>query len=215
MIPSRFFYDKKVSRIANILQIRSKTHGSHFTALRILSRLYLGHDASNPPFVPVAKLASEFVEIFGMREDFEINLNVLLQHGFVEANNRLDEFSAKVDSIKITAYGEFMLNALSKAFTYIELVCVDCGMADQGNSNEIAECSNDEYRLYLSYDRMARIQKRLYKADAFLKYLEREEQREIQLFKIHDQARIATSMRSMFDSERIRVLKSARRNIAN
>ncbi len=213
MIPSRFFYDEKVSEIPNVLQIRSKAHGSHFTALRILSRLHSGHDASNPPFVPVAKLLAEFSDIFGMREDFELNLDMLLRHGFVEANNRLDEFSVKVDSIKITAYGLFMLNALSKAFTYLELICSDCAIADQGTANSIAALSNDDYRLYVSYEKMKRVRTRIEKADVFICYLEKEEDREVELFKIYDLPKLSAGMRLSFNSEKLRVLRSAKRNV--
>lgn len=39
MIPSRFFYDERLSLIPNIFQIRSKTLGSHFTALRHIRSL--------------------------------------------------------------------------------------------------------------------------------------------------------------------------------
>jgi GTPase SAR1 family protein len=213
MIPSRFFYDQQHSQIPNLLQIRSKGHGSHFTALRILSRLCVSQDSKNPPFIPVAKLATEFVETFGMREDFEANMDMLLRHGLIEASNRLDEFDSRVDSVKITAYGEFMLNALSRAFTYIELVCLDCAIADASVSNALTEYANDDYRLYIAHERMERVRQRIEKADIFLRYLEREEEREVELYNIHDYPKIVVPMRKAFDVEKIRVLKSAMKNV--
>lgn len=215
MIPSRFFYGEQYSRIPNLLQIRSKVHGSHFTALRILSRLYVGQDTKNPPFIPIAKLLIEFSDIFGMREDFEMNIDLLLKHSLVEANNRLEEFDARVDSVKITSYGEFMLNALSRAFTYIELVSHDCAVADQPIANAVAEYSNEDYQLYLRHERMERVRKRIEKTDHFLTYLEKEEEREIDLFKIHDYPRIVLPMRKAFDLEKTKVLKSAKRNVGD
>lgn len=211
MIPSRFFYDERLSLIPNIFQIRSKTLGSHFTALRLLHGLVLGQDSRNPPFLPVAKLRSELIDSYGMREDLELNLDMLLKHGLVEANNRLDEFSPRVDSVRITPYGLFMLNAMPRSFTYVELVSVDCAIADPETANTIGSLSNDEYILHVSHRRFERVRKRLDKADSFLKYLEDEEQRERDLFKAHDAALFTASMREAFTAEREKVLKSARR----
>src|SRR5262249_34570513 len=136
MIPNRFFYDEQTSLIPNLFQIRSKVLGSHFTALRILRRLVIGHDSSHPPFIPVAKLADEFVENCGMREDVEANTDLLLQHGLVEASNRLEEFSASVDILKATSYGIFLLQFLTHTFSYLELVCSDCAIGDQQAANQ-------------------------------------------------------------------------------
>lgn len=212
MIPNRFFYEENKSKIPNIFQIRSKSNGSHFTALRILSKLAVGQDSKNPPFMPVAKLAFDFVEVYGMKEDFDLNMDMLLKHALVEANNRLEDFDGRVDSVKITVYGEFLLNVLCKAFTYFELVCTDCAISDQLTSNTIASLASDDYNLYIKYERMERIKKRIEKADIFLKYLENEEQRETSIFRTHDSANFTASIRSAFEIERIRVYKSAKRN---
>jgi GTPase SAR1 family protein len=212
MIPNRFFYEENKSKIPNIYQIRSKANGSHFTALRILSKLTIGQDSKNPAFMPVAKLSFDFVEVFGMKEDFDQNMNMLLKHALVESNNRLEEFDGRVDSVKITVYGEFVLNVLCKAFTYFELVCTDCAISDQLTSNTIAALSSDDYSLYLQYERMERIKRRIEKADVFLMYLESEEQRERDIFRTHDSTNFTASIRAAFQIERLRVYKSAKRN---
>jgi hypothetical protein len=213
MIPSRFFYDEQYSRIPNIYQIRSKTLGSHFTALRLLQDLSRGHDAKSPPFLPVAKLLSDYVEVFGMREDFELNMNMLLNYGLIESNNRLEAFDARVDSVKITPYGLFMVNYLCHAFTYIELVCVDCALGDQLTAETIAAYANDDYRLYLSWQKMERVRNRLDKARVFISYLEQEEDREFAIFKLHDREKLTPSISASFKDEEQVVLKSARRNV--
>ena len=147
-----------------------------------------------------------------MRDDFELNADILLKHGLIESNNRLDSFDGRVDSLKITAYGEFMLGALSKAFTYLELVCLDSAIAEQSTANEISQLSVDEYYLHLKHDRMGRIRSRIQKAEVFLTYLSDEERRELDLFKVHDDRRITPQMSEAFVKERQRVLKSAKRN---
>lgn len=212
MIPSRHFYDEKTSRIPNLFQIRSKAHGSHFTAMRILALLLQGQDHRNTAFIPIPKLADSFVEIYSMKEDFELNMDTLLRHGLVEANNRLESFSSMVDAVRITAYGTFMHNALSCAFTYIELVCLDCAIGDQQISNTLTELSNDEYRHYLSHDSIARINTRLQKAETFISYLEAEESRENDRYGSPLDHLIVPKLRNAFSTEKVRVLKSAKRN---
>lgn len=212
MIPNRFFYDEQLSRISNILQIRSKSHGSHFTALRILSDLNLGQEKKAPPFMPVAQIKRDYVEIFGMAEDFDLNMDMMLKFGLIESNNRLDEFDARVDQIKITAYGEFMLSELSLAFTYLELVSLDCAIADPGIASSVSNYSNDEYMLHNERKRDERIKNRIAKTGLFIEYLETEELREITLFKIHDRPRITEAMRRKYITENIRILRSSKRN---
>ena len=211
MIPSRFFYDEEISKIPNIYQIRSKAHGSHFTALRILRKLSSGHDHHNAPFISIATIGLDFVEYFSMKDDFELNLDVLLKHRLVESNNRLERFGRDVDSIKITSYGSFILHQLSKTFTYIELICSDCAIAAAETSNMIASLSNEEYRLYTQSQRFERVRKRIQKADIFIRYLESEELRETDLFKLHGDMQLTPAIRTAFQEEQKGVMKSASR----
>ena len=146
-----------------------------------------------------------------MRDDFELNLDILLKHRLVESNNRLEQFSREVDRVKITSYGSFMLHNLSKTFTYIELVCSDCAISYAGTSNMVASLSNEEYRLYASAQRFERVKKRIQKADLFIQYLESEEQREIDLFKLHGDPPLAPAIRAAFQVEQRGVMKSASR----
>jgi hypothetical protein len=213
MIPSRFFYSESLSKIPNVFQIRSKANGSHFTAMRILSSLLEGYDRQNPPFVPVAKLSMPFIEVFAMKEDFQLNMDMLLKHNLIESNNRLDVFDEKVDSVRITTYGTYTLKALSHDFTYLELTAEDCAISDLATSNEIAALSNDEYRFFTSYKAMERVEVRLQRAESFLRYLSSEEERENQLYRSAMGQLFTRSIREAFDQEKINVLRSARRNV--
>lgn len=213
MIPDRFFYSENRSKIPNVFQVRSTAHGSHFTALRILASLLHGHDRHSPPFVPLATLAMPFIEDFAMKEDFQLNLDVLLKHSLVESNNRLDKFSAAVDSVKITTYGIYMLSGLSRDFTYLELTAEDCAISNLEVSNQITALSNDEYRYFSSHQSMSRVEVRLQRADTFIKYLEAEELRESQLFRSSLGFDFTKRMRESFSRERIGVLRSAKRNV--
>lgn len=99
MTPNRYFYDEGLSDIPNIFQLRSNRLTSHFTALRILRKLSKGADGNNFSYYSLAELKHYFFEKFGMVEDFEKNLDVLLKHSFVEANNRIDSYTQDVDSV--------------------------------------------------------------------------------------------------------------------
>ncbi len=80
-----------------------------------------------------------------MLDDFEKNTDTLLKHGFIESNNRLDSYSDSVDSIKITRYGTYMVEELAWNFTYLDLVCTDCGIYEEQVSNYLTEAAKEEY----------------------------------------------------------------------
>jgi hypothetical protein len=213
MIPYRMFYDEAKSSIPNIYQLRSKTNGSHFTVLRILSYLLENTTTSNPAFVSINKLKAYFAETFDMVEDFEFNVDVLLRHGMVESNNRLDEFTDEVDSIKITPYGIYIYNELSRTFTYLELVCTDCGLFSERAFNYLVKSTNEEIKLFRDRKRLERVKKRLQKANEFIKYLEEEEKREKEIYTLDDSYKLfSLEMRRSFENEKPRVLASAQRH---
>lgn len=213
MIPNRYFYDETVSDIPNIYQIRSVRHGSHFTGLRILRKISKGIDPTAPQYTAVAELRAYFAETFGMLDDFEQNLDTLLRHGFVESNNRLDFYSESVDSIKITSYGLYMLNELAYYFTYLDLICTDCGIFDETVSNYLTEAAKKEYGYFIDGERMDRVAVRLERVEEFLKYIEEEENRERELHSLGmpKEDMFTTKATISFNEEKKRVLKSAKR----
>lgn len=216
MIPNRFFYEESQSHVPNIFQVRSKNNGSHFTALRILNFLANGADPNNPPYIPVPSLATDFVETFNMREDFDLNMDMLLKYRLIEANNRIDTYSADVDSVRLTTYGFYFVNELSRFFTYIDLIAADTAVFDEQLANSITALSNNEYALWEASlhnpkKRAERVKKRLDKADAFIRHLEDEEKREFEYYGISDSPSIAQRIRDSFNVERKEVQRSAGR----
>lgn len=211
MVPTRYFYDEKLSDIPNIYQLRSARHGSHFTSLRILRKLSKGIDSLAPSYFSVAELRGYFAETFNMMEDFEKNLDILLKHGFVEASNRLDKYSIDLDEIKITNYGLYMLNELSHYFTYLDLICTDCGIFDQQVSNYLSEAAKDEYSLFNKREKVPRIHVRLNRVQQFLDYLKREEvaEREYYALGMPESDMFSNKGLANFEIEKKSVLKSA------
>lgn len=213
MIPDRYFYDESLSRIPNIFQLRNTRQSSHFTALRILRKLSKGLDKGSPSYFDIAELRGYFAETFGMLDDFEKNTDTLLKHGFIEANNRLDEYSSSVDSIKITRYGTYMIEDLAWDFTYLDLVCTDCGIYDEQVSNYLTEAAKEEYSLFLKGERVRRVEVRLARVEEFIKYLEVEETRERDQYSLGmpTEEMFTAKIRATFNREKSRVLRSAKR----
>lgn len=211
MVPTRYFYDEHLSDIPNVFQIRSPRHGSHFTSLRILRKISKGVDISSPAYFSVAELRAYFAETFRMAEDFENNLDVLLKHGFIESNNRLDYFSPLVDSVKITNYGLYVYQDLAFYFTYLDLICTDCGIFDLQVSNYLAEAAKTEYSYFTKHEKVERIKVRLDRVERFLNYLFSEEKLERETYSLGMPIEEMFSFRAIqdFTKEKVEILRSA------
>lgn len=213
MIPNRYFYDESLSDIPNIYQLRSNRHASHFTGLRILRKISKGSDKTSPSYHPVSDLKAYFSEVFNMVDDFEKNVDILLKHSFIESNNRLDFYSGEVDSIKVTNYGLYMIEELAFYFTYLDLICTDCGMYVEKTSNYLCEAARKEYSLFSKGDRLERVKVRLERAEHFIDYLGEEENREKELYSLDmpESEMFTYKIKASFEVEKVRVLKSASR----
>ena len=213
MIPTRYFYDEKLSDIPNIYQLRSNRHSSHFTALRILRYLSKGSDKTSPSFHSVLELKTYFAETFNMVEDFEKNIDTLLKHGILESNNRLDLYTVDVDSVKITNYGLYILQELSHCYTYLDMICTDVGVYDQGVSNYLTESSRKEYSQFNRNERFERVKTRLDRAENFINYLKEEELREKNIYSLDmpDSEMFSSRVSEDFSIEKSRVIRSAKR----
>jgi hypothetical protein len=211
MIPTRYFYDELLSDIPNIYQLRFNRHGSHFTSLRILRKLARSVDGATAAYLPIASLKSYFVDTFNMLDDFIKNVDVLLKHGFIEADNRLDSYNEEVDSLKITGYGLYMFNELAYIFTYLDLVCTDTGVFDESVSSYLVEAAKQEYALFEKNERVLRVKTRLDRVDHFIKYLRNEELREKDLYSLgmRDDEMFTHKCVQTFEIESTRVLASA------
>jgi hypothetical protein len=216
MIPTRYFYDELLSDIPNIYQLRYNRHSSHFTALRVLRKLARQFEGAAVSYMSISEMKAYFVETFNMLDDFTKNVDILLKHGFIEADNRLDCYSDSVDSLKITGYGLYMFNSLAHLFTYIDLICTDCGLYDESVSNYLVEAAKSEYALFIRSERVERVKTRLERVQQFISYLECEERRERELYGLGfpDEESFTFKCRTTFDVDRARVLASAEKQKA-
>lgn len=211
MMPNRFFYDEEQSNILNIYRVRDEHNGSHFTGLRMLHKLIDGSDTYAPKYLSIAYLKDYFGDIYGIDKDFTRNLDFLLKYDLIESDNRLDYYSDEVDKVKITNFGYYVYNDLSKFFTYLELTAHDIGYFSESIANEITNLSNQDYRYFNARNKKQRISTRVEKARTFLKYLKQEEDAELAIFG-NDLPRFVDNIQAYFDNEIVSVLKSASRN---
>lgn len=213
MIPTRYFYDETLSDIPNMYQIRYSRHGSHFTGLRILRKLAKSVEGSTQSYVSIAELKTYFVETFNMLEDFGKNVDILLKHGFVESNNRLDFYSDLVDGIKITNYGLYMFEELAYYFTYLDLICTDSGVFSETVSNYLSEAARGEYALFTKGERVRRVEVRLDRVGEYISYLNSEEEREREIYSLNmpKEEMFSFKSQSSFNSAKSKVMTSAKR----
>ena len=226
MIPQRFNYDEDKSLVPNLFQCRNSAAGSHFTTQRILKSLASGVTAvpDKSGYLRVDALLDEFDSKFGMRQDCEAALDIMLRHGLLEANNRLDAYKVEktggsdnemifADEVRITAFGAYALDYLAPAFTYLDLVSLDCGISDERIYSEFCVSATEERSMALRGDKMGRVISRLDRVSRFITYLEDEEAREKTEFLLSDAEDFMPKIRASFEAERLRVLASAKRNI--
>ncbi|MGJ7605616.1 hypothetical protein ACSFA7_14850 [Variovorax sp. LT1R20] len=212
LTPTRLFYDEKLSKIPNLFQIRTSEGGSHFTGLRILKRLLIAQDPLAPSFVSMSEIRGFFSETFGADTDFRQWVDRLLASNLIESSTRHDVFSDDIDSLRITSFGQFALSDLYKAFTYVDLVCTDCGVRSESHCNGLVSVANIEVQLFNERKRFDRVKRRLEKMDLFVSYLSQEEEREVAYFSLSAEYEFVPSLIASWDIEKPRVLASAGRN---
>lgn len=217
MIPDRIFYDETLSRIPNIFQLRNDHNSSHFTGLRILDLLNNKFGGqSSTGFVDIKYFIQEFEEKFSLTKECENYLDLFLRKGLIESSNRLEEYSTQVDQIKITAFGKYMFEYLVFNFSYIDLVCLECGIYDEELNNFLIRSASEELKLKNSRKIMDRMNLRMERAHRFISYLEQQEENEVSEFNLaKEDVKYSNKLREQFDIEKERILSSASRNANN
>ena len=226
MVPQRFNYDENKSLVPNVYQCRTPSKGSHFTTVRLLRMLRHGISISpvEGGYWRVDALLDEFDNKFGMRQDCESALDVMLRHGLVEANNRLDTYSVAkagtdgkemiyADEVRITAFGLYMLDYLCRSATYLDLVSLDSGLADEKLYHTFCKSAAEERSMGTSNDKHGRLDARLKRTASFIKYLQEEESREKSEFLLSETEDIMPLVIKSFEEEKQRAISSAQRNI--
>jgi hypothetical protein len=212
-VPYRLFYDEGKSSVPNVFQIRSEENGSHFTGLRILQMLSTGTSTLNPEYVQLSSIRAFIAETFEMLNDAEKTLDVFLKRGVIESNNRVDEYNESIDSTKITAFGLYILNSLAHTFSYLDLICLDCGVHDQRTADTLAVLGNTDRDCFLEFRKRERMNTRIRKVRCFLEYLENEGRIEREMYHLSGTEPVIMGplVAGYYDDE-ARVVRSAEKN---
>lgn len=226
MIPQRFNYDENKSLVPNVFQCRTATRGSHFTTIRVLRLLREGitctPDAGG--YWRVDTLIDEFESKYGMRQDCESAIDVMLRHGLIEANNRLDTYFVEkagsegtelifADEVRITAFGVYMLDYLCRTFTYLDLVSLDCGLTDEKIYHSFCKSAADERAMGACANKRGRLEARLKRTTMFVHYLMESESGEKSEYLLQDGEDIMPSILADFEEDKACAIASAKRNI--
>lgn len=212
MIPERFFYDERKSKISNLYQLRNDTESSHFTGLRIMNYLHnkKGDKASNG-FLDVKYLIQVFDEKYDSKNDCIRHLELYLEKGIVEANNRIDKYSENVNQIKLTSLGSYVFENLAFNFTYLDLTCIDCGLYDEALNNYIIKSAGLELRFYYDKDFMSRIELRIERVKEFINYLKEMEEQEFRDLNLDDtEIKFTKKIEDQITPEIKAIMKSAK-----
>lgn len=173
----------------------------------------------------VDNIVDEFESKFGMRQDAESALDMMLRYGLVEANNRLDTYSVEkagtdgkelifADEIRITAFGVYMLDYLCGTFTYLDLVSLDCGLSEEALYHSFCRAAAKERNQGTAGEKWGRLDSRLKRTASFIKYLYEEETREKGEFLLGDSDSIVSEIQDSFNEDEQRARQSAKRNIS-
>lgn len=215
MIPDRFFYDERLSKVPNLFQVRNELNSSHFSGIRILD--FLNNKSIDRPsegFIDAKFLVQQLDNEFDLKDDCEKHLNIFLSKGLIESSNRLEEYCEEVDQIRITAFGKYCLDKLAFDFTYLDLICLDCGIFNEDIFHKFTRAATRELDMYYNGDFMSRIKSRLHRVDLFIQYLYEQEKKEFQELNLPSSTKTySDKIRDRFEKQKATILESANRKL--
>jgi len=224
MIPAKKNNEKEKEKIQNQFKVRPPPplRSSHFTTLRILKSLRANFERSEgKEFSQISEIISDFDDRFGMAEDCEEALDIMLRHRLVEANNRMESYKERAveksnfiyaDAVKITPYGVYFLEDLSCSFAYLDLVCFDTGIRDVQLYNDLVRLAGIERNYAINGERILRLDSRLNRVAKFLEYLKAQDEYELETYGLPDTYAISQKLIGLFNAEKTLVLDSAKKN---
>lgn len=217
MIPDRFFYDERLSKVPNVFQLRNESNSSHFSGLRVLEMLNSrSNDKPSDGFIDAKYLVQRLDNDYNLKEDAERHLDVFLSRGLVESSNRLEEYNDDIDQIRITAFGKYFIEQLFCDFTYLDLISLDCGLFEEELHHRFVTDASKELDLYYSGNFMDRIFLRLERVSMFIKYLTKQEDKELAELNLSGIVKqYSVKINSNFIIQRNIIERSAQRKLEN
>ena len=173
ILGSRKYYRASVSHIVNLFRQSDALGSSHMTACRILARLTAAEgvaSAHGEGFVVATTLLREYRQSFGYAEDLVQWTGELIRRNLVESEPPRVTDLNRADALRITAAGAYYWRYFVRSFAYIDLVFVDTPLTDHVVVRHLEKLAD-------TTDIITRIER----VRAFLEYLEKREQEELQV----------------------------------
>lgn len=188
MLGERQYYKESQSPIMNVFDCGTQKNSSHFTAIRILS-LLLSHRGESTEegqgYFEISKALSHFEDLFDNGEDVIRTLNRLVKWQLIEVNTKSIDSIAGASHVRATSAGWYYSSHLVRSFAYLDLVLQDTPINNEKTVDQLKRSVHEVDNLGDREDqKLQRMGVRFDRVQAFLNYLEEEEQQEIQYHRL-------------------------------
>lgn len=186
MLGDRSYYRESQSPVLNVFDCGAEKNASHFTAIRVLNVL-LAHrgeaTTEGRGYVETFRVISVVEDVFDNREDVIRSLDRLVRRELVETNTRSTTGIEGASHIRVTSAGWYYARHLVREFSYLALVLQDTPFDEISVERRLRDSL---FRVGNIGDReeekLARMQERFERGEAFLEYLSGQEQEERRRF---------------------------------
>jgi hypothetical protein len=182
MLGDRKYYKEAESPIVNVFDCSADKNASHFTALRCLALLlsFRGQSSTEGQgYYPISSVVRLFEDVFENREDLIKAMNRLVTRQLIETNTRSTETILGASHVRVTSAGWYYRRHLVRSFSYLDLILQDTALNDANLERTLRD---SVYRVDnlgdREEDKVARMEARFARVEAFLDYLTREEDEE-------------------------------------
>lgn len=182
MLGDRKYYKESESPVMNLYDCGGERNSSHFTALRVLAFLLSRRGESSREgqgYCEVAGVVALFEDVFDNREDVVRTLNRLVYRQLIEANTRSTDSITGASHVRVTSGGWYYSRFLAGLFAYLDLVLqdtpIDVSSVEEELRRSVSRVDNLADR---EAEKIQRMSERFERVDRFLRYLDKQEERE-------------------------------------
>lgn len=221
MLGDRKYYRESQSPVMNVFDCGAQRNSSHFTGLRIMNALASLRGQSAPRgqgYVPIGDVLSISEELFDNAEDCIRTLDRLVVRQLIEVNTRSTDSIEGAEFARLTSAGWYYRQVLVASFSYLDLVLQDTPIDDKATADLLAASMKKVDNLSDRSDqKIERMEVRFDRAETFLRYLESEEDHEIESFGLRNHSApiaqaIMPEIRHEFDAHRALIRRRLREN---
>lgn len=224
ILGDRRHYRESESRILNVFDRGNVGISSHFTVLRIMRVLLAQSQATSREgrgFVRLEDVINAFADTFGDENDVVYALNRLVRKQLVQVDTRSTESISGASWVRVSSAGWYYAKFLANSFAYLDLMLEDTAFDNQQVVNQLVKISEDVDAIVDSpQDRLRKVELRLQRVDAFVRYLAAEEQKERRLYGLDRRADtlaipVMTMIAEQFEREKAYIRDRLRQNAEN